>query len=211
MRPSIPTAVLLDATAMIVAERGFGGVRMDAVAARAGVAKGVPYGRFEGKEALLRAMIDREFVLSMRRALELVEADPEGGRLSRMWIHAVSALHDRPALVRLYTDPDSPLGALAAERSGRLAGRAGLGADFLRRLQGLGLVDPGLDPDALAANLALWNLALATASPADLDVLLSGMGDLLARGADTGSGDAGAGVTAFAALVESLVSERSPA
>src|SRR5690606_28958286 len=130
MRPSVPTSVLLDATAAIVVERGFDGVRMDAVALRAGVAKGVPYGRFASKDELLRAMIDRELVLAMRRSAELVAADPEGGRLSRIWVHAVAALHSRPALLRLYSGDGSPLAGVAAERSARTRIRSIIGAEF---------------------------------------------------------------------------------
>lgn len=211
MRPSIPTSVLLDAAAAIVADRGFEGVRMDAVAARAGVAKGVPYGRFPSKTELLRAMIDHELALAMRRAVELVEADPDGGRLSRIWAHSVAALHSRPALVRLYSGKDSPLPAATADRAERTPARAAIGADFIRELQATGLVESGIDAESLAMNLTLWNRALAMDSSRltpDLDSLIGGMGDVLARAADTGRGDVAAGKAVFARFVGELVAER---
>ncbi|MFI6449982.1 helix-turn-helix domain-containing protein [Streptosporangium amethystogenes] len=55
-RPGVDTNVILDAAAELVAERGFGGVRIDEVATRAGVAKGVLYLRFTGPTRRLSAL-----------------------------------------------------------------------------------------------------------------------------------------------------------
>jgi AcrR family transcriptional regulator len=60
-RPRDPniTEALLDAAAELVAERGFAGVSMEAVAARAGVGKPAIYRRFSNKTALVVAAIAR--------------------------------------------------------------------------------------------------------------------------------------------------------
>ena len=55
---------LLDAAALLVAERGVDAVTMDAVAARAGVGKGTVFRRFGSRSGLVRALLDhseREF------------------------------------------------------------------------------------------------------------------------------------------------------
>ncbi|WP_241385856.1 TetR/AcrR family transcriptional regulator [Rhodococcus sp. CH91] len=55
---------LLDAAALLVAERGVDAMTMDAVAARAGVGKGTVFRRFGSRAGLLRALLDhseREF------------------------------------------------------------------------------------------------------------------------------------------------------
>ncbi|MEU6717953.1 helix-turn-helix domain-containing protein [Nonomuraea sp. NPDC046802] len=208
VRPSVDTSVILDAAAQLIAELGFGGVRMDAIAARAGVAKGVLYLRFATKEELLRAVVDRELVLASRRSIELVEADPHGGSFSRLFGHAVTALHSRPALLRLYQEPSSPLRGLAPDAE-RVRARELLGTEFIRALQREGIVAADLDADVLAANLTLWNQALAAQAPhVGIDALVLGMGDLMARAVDTGVTDTSAGKRAFVAFAEALISER---
>ncbi|MET8340894.1 helix-turn-helix domain-containing protein [Streptosporangium canum] len=208
VRPSVETDVILDAAARLIAEQGFDSVRMDAIAARAGVAKGVLYLRFADKNALLRAVVDRELVLVTRRSIELVEADCHGGSFSRLYVHTVTALHSRPALLRLYQEPSTPLRGLAQD-SEHVRARELLGAEFIRTLQAEGIVAADLDADVLAANLTLWNQALATQAPTiGVDALILGMGALLARAADTGAADTTAGKHAFVAFAEALITER---
>ena len=208
VRPSVETNVILDAAARLIAEQGFGSVRMDTIAARAGVAKGVLYLRFADKNALLRAVVDRELVLATRRSIELVEADRHGGSFSRLYVHAVTALYSRPALLRLYQEPSAPLRGLAQDGE-HVRARELLGAEFIRALQAEGIVAADLDADVLAANLTLWNQALATqASAVGVNALILGMGALLARAADTGAADTTAGKHAFFAFAEALIAER---
>ncbi|MFF4991300.1 TetR/AcrR family transcriptional regulator [Streptosporangium saharense] len=208
VRPSVETSVILDAAAQVIAEQGFGGVRMGEVAARAGVAKGVLYLRFADKNALLRAVVDREVVLTARRSIELVEADPHGGSFSRLYVHAVTALYSRPALLRLYQEPSAPLQELARDGE-RLRARELLGAEFIRALQAEGVVTADLDADVLVANLTLWNQALAAQAPTvGADALILGMGALLARAVDTGTGDTTAGKRVFVAFAEAMIAER---
>ncbi|MFC4006438.1 TetR/AcrR family transcriptional regulator [Nonomuraea purpurea] len=208
VRPSVDTHVILDAAALLIAEQGFGRVRMDAIAARAGVAKGVLYLRFADKEELLRAVVDRELVLATRRSIELVEADPRGGSFSRLYLHAVTALHSRPALLRLYQESTSPLRGLAQDDE-RVRARELLGAEFIRALQAEGIVAADLDADVLAANLTLWNQALVAQAPrTGIDALILGMGELMARAVDIGVADTSAGKRVFVAFAEALISER---
>ncbi|WP_211717367.1 TetR/AcrR family transcriptional regulator [Nocardiopsis sp. MG754419] len=210
VRPGVDTSVILDATARVIAERGIEGVRMGAVAERAGVAKGVLYLRFTDKHDLLRAVVDREFVLATRHAADLVAADPGGGAFSRLYVHSLSALHARPALLRLYRDPATALRALATDAdTDRVRRRTLIGADFLRTLQDTGIVTGDLDADVLAENLTLWSLALAARAPhGDVDALILGMGDLVARAVDTDIADTTPGKRAFSAMAEALIEER---
>ena len=51
-------ALLLDAAALLVSERGVDAVTMDAVAARAGVGKGTVFRRFGSRSGLMHALLD---------------------------------------------------------------------------------------------------------------------------------------------------------
>ena len=208
MRPSVPTSVILDAAAELVAERGFADVRMDDVATRAGVAQGVLYLRFAGKDALLVAIVRRELALATRTTAAAVAADPHGGMLSRLFVHSVGALRSRPALLRFYRDDPAPLGRLARGRDDDHRPRALLGAALILDLQRAGLVHPDLDPDALAANLTVWSRGLVTrAHGDDVEALVLGMADLVARGADVPDADPDPGRAAIARFLDALLAE----
>lgn len=208
MRPSIPTAVILDAAADLVAERGFDDVRMDDVAARAGVAKGVLYLRFAGKDSLLVAIVRRELALAARRTADLVGADPRGGLLSRLFAHSVDALRSRPALLRFYRDDPSPVGRLVRASPDDHRSRALLGATLLRELQHAGTLAPELDADVLAANLTVWSRGLVTRVHGDdVESLVLGMADLIARAADVPEADPSPGSAAILRFVDALVAD----
>ncbi|MFC4560570.1 TetR/AcrR family transcriptional regulator [Nocardiopsis mangrovi] len=213
VRPSVDTGVILEAAAELVAERGFDSVTMAAIAGRAGVAKGVLYLRFSNKDELLAAIVAHEAARATRRTAELVEADPRGGMLSRLYVHSVTALHSRPALLRLYRGDPPHLARVVRDRDGsRHRSRALLGAGFIRELQAEGMVDPSLDAGVLAANLALWSHGLAARAPHDdLEALILGMGELVARAADTDVADSTPGKRCFARFAAALVREGAPA
>lgn len=72
---------ILDAALDVFIEAGFDAARMDDIAARAGLSKAGVYLYFDSKEALLRALIDREVAPVARRLAAFAEAgsaDPEG-------------------------------------------------------------------------------------------------------------------------------------
>ena len=71
-----PSEILAAALA-VFSERGFSATRLDDVAARAGVSKGTLYLYFDGKEALLKAVV-REALLPNLARIEARVADYEG-------------------------------------------------------------------------------------------------------------------------------------
>ena len=203
-RPSVDTEVILDAAAEVLAEHGSKRTTMDDISARAGVAKGVLYLRFDSKAALTRAVVDRESGLALATTRGEVAADPRGGLLSRLFVHSLTALHTRPFLRSLYMEelrPDQrPNDQKALYRT-----RLPIGADFVRRMRDAGMVRADLDPEALAANLAVWNVGLARTAPhEDLDQLILGMGELVARAADTDVTDTTPGKECFGRLADEL-------
>lgn len=213
VRPSVDTSVILDAAADLVADRGFDKSTMEAIAAHAGVAKGVLYLRFSSKDELLAALVDREVVLATRHTAQLVENDPLGGMLSRLYVHSVTVLHARPALLRFYREESSQLARLVRRvDEDRHRSRELLGAEFIRALQTRGMVVASLDAEALAANLSLWSYGLAVRAPhAEVESLILGMAEVLSRSADTDAVDTTPGKRCFAELAEALINERTAA
>ncbi|MDE3720795.1 helix-turn-helix domain containing protein [Nocardiopsis sp. N85] len=204
VRPSVDTAVILEAAANVLARHGPTRTTMEEIAARAGVAKGVLYLRFRGKEALLRAVIDREMGLALNVTREAVATDPRGGLLSRLFAHSLKAMHDRPFLVSLYQGSRSP-GGFGTDGPALHRSRGVLGVDFLRELSEAGMLRADIDASALAVNLAVWNVGLAATAPhEDVDALILSMGTLVARSADADVEDTDPGKECFARLADRL-------
>lgn len=91
MRSNSRREELLEAARAVVAQRGGGGLTLDAVAAHAGLSKGGVLYHFPTKEALIVAMVERELD-EMDRALEVAMAEeaasegPRGGAFARAYV-----------------------------------------------------------------------------------------------------------------------------
>jgi AcrR family transcriptional regulator len=94
---------ILDAALDEFIASGFDAARMDDIAARAGVTKGALYLYFEGKEAMLRALIEREVAPMVARLEALAEAPaPDPIELIR---HAARMVSGALANPRLFAVP----------------------------------------------------------------------------------------------------------
>jgi AcrR family transcriptional regulator len=78
--PRLPPAErreqLLDAALVVIADRGYGGVSMEAIAREAGVTKPVVYDLFGNLGALLRALLEREESRALVQLAEVMPAEP---------------------------------------------------------------------------------------------------------------------------------------
>lgn len=95
-RPAARPDEILDAALDVFVEAGFDAARMDTIAARAGISKAGVYLYFDSKEALLRALIDREIAPIATQLATFAEAggaDPEG-TLRLMATAAIERLSD---------------------------------------------------------------------------------------------------------------------
>jgi AcrR family transcriptional regulator len=107
----------LDVTAQLVLEKGTEAVTMEAVAAAAGVSKGLGYAYFSNRNELLLTLLNRELGELQRRSAEEVRAatDFEGRvRASiRAWFDVMS---QRGALIGTLMQAESIQGPLAERR-----------------------------------------------------------------------------------------------
>lgn len=78
--PRLPPAErreqLLDAALAVIAEGGYDGVSMEAIARQAGVTKPVVYDLFGNLGELLRALLDREEARALAQLAEVMPAEP---------------------------------------------------------------------------------------------------------------------------------------
>lgn len=98
----------VDAAAQIVVEAGPSAVTMDGVAARTGVNKRLAYRFFANRDALLRAVLDRELEESGRRARALLSENPDLDERVAVNVRAwLGVMQERgPLLFRLLFDQD---------------------------------------------------------------------------------------------------------
>ena len=77
--PARTKAAILSAATEIFAEKGFGGARVDDIAARAGINKRMLYHYFGDKEALYKSVLENTYVgiRSAEADLRLADRDPE--------------------------------------------------------------------------------------------------------------------------------------
>jgi AcrR family transcriptional regulator len=140
---------LLDAAKAVVAEQGFHGVSIEAVARRAGITRPIVYRHFEDLGALLEALVERETVRALAQLREFVPrqlaGDPREGLLAALGGY-LRAVESDPVTWRLMLVP--PEGA-----PGLLGERIALGrAAVIDQLAGtVGSPDPELTARALSA------------------------------------------------------------
>lgn len=110
---------LLDVAGDLIAERGLASVTMEAVAARAGVSKGLGYAYFDNSADLLVALFDREMAaLDARVTDALVGAVTFEEKLRAMLLAWFDVIADRGALMAALYVPDAA-GKLATRRRSR--------------------------------------------------------------------------------------------
>jgi AcrR family transcriptional regulator len=131
---------LIDATLQVIAEEGFSGASLEAIARRAGVTRGSIYSNFAGRDGLMTAAVasqgmrlDRTFGEALplgaqlrRFADDLLDQFPAGARdgalIIEYQLYAMSQPTLRPQLAAAYGDMFLKMTtALAGQYEGRLA------------------------------------------------------------------------------------------
>jgi AcrR family transcriptional regulator len=130
---------LLDATLRLIAEEGYQGVSMEAIARAAGVTKPVVYDLFGNLEGLLRELLDREERRALEQLDEVLAAATPDARPDQVLVEGVEAfigvVTSRPEAWRLILMPSEATPAIVREHVERNRRRI---ATQLERLMGWG-------------------------------------------------------------------------
>lgn len=204
------TAVM-DATVSVILQAGIRRTSIEQIAHVARISKGAVYLEFPTKEALLEAVVRREYRDYLDDALALVTADPDGGRLSNIYRHSIAALVNRPFMVALYTDDGQILAGLL-KGAEHYRPRMLLGVDFLTELADAKLLRADLDPALVSHLLGTLSLGplltepvLRDSSTPPIDVTFGLLADLVVPGLEPPTGgDPQRGADAFRRLVAGM-------
>ncbi len=77
---------ILDAAEKVFADKGLAKARMDDIVAEAGLSKGALYWYYKGKDAIIRAILDRVFAGEIREAEALVDAPGSASDRMRLFV-----------------------------------------------------------------------------------------------------------------------------
>ena len=144
---------ILDAAAGLFVRYGFDKTTVSDVAREAGISKGAIYLHFRSKDELFEVLLARETQAYSEHWLELIEADPEGGTLGRMYRNMLQALNasafmaaifkrDRRVLGNYLRKPDNLFRRRQNEYSTRY--------EFVKMMQEAGAVRNDIDPGVTA-------------------------------------------------------------
>lgn len=163
-RPLIPDrrARILAGAESLILERGFDAASVQAIAERAGIAKGAVYREFTSKDAILGALLQDSMARMTARSRALLGERP---RLSEAYRIGIEVLLDEPLMTAAFLDDAGVLGSYTATvRDGRYRERLLTAVTWLADLQQHGELDASIDAEALALALSSTTLGLLTAA-----------------------------------------------
>lgn len=177
---------ILTATADILMEGGYDAVTMPAIAERSGLDEPSVAELFETASEAMVAMLNREFSAMYAGIVDHIERDPRGGLLSRIYLYILSGIYERPLSRTLFViDRDALNRIMRSSHSFRYVPKVGIRGEMIQRLQEVGMVRRDVDATMISSVLSVCSAGLAITAPHDdLDTIIRGISDLLARGVD---------------------------
>jgi AcrR family transcriptional regulator len=193
------TSRLLDVASEIVAGGGFDTLTIEALADRADVPVATAVELCGSLEQALVLMLNREFTGIYLSMVDDIERDPDGGKLSRIYYYTLAAVYERPLARTLYTvDRDAMNSIMRNPNSFRYIPGVGIRADLIETMQRAGMVRRDVDAGTVSHMLTIFSAGLALTAPHDdLDRIVRGVTDLLARVVDANVEDTTPGKAAF--------------
>ena len=196
-----PTDVdrVLTATADILMSDGYDAVTLSEIAARSGFDEASVTELFESPSEAMVAMLNREFAAMYAGIVDHIERDPRGGLLSRIYLYILSGIYERPLSRTLFViDRDALNRIMRSSHSFRYVPQVGIRGELIARLQEAGMVRRDIDATMVSSVLSVCSAGLAITAPHDdLDTIIRGISDLLARGVDAQVDDTQPGKLVF--------------
>lgn len=208
--PLIDVDRVLDAAADLIVNDGYDAVSMATIAERSGYDEGELRPLFDSSGDVLISMLNREFSRIYAGVVDNIERDPRGGLLSRVYLYILTSLYERPLARSLFLIDRSALNAIMRNNTSfRYQPQIGVRGELIEALQEVGMVTRDVDPFRLSAVISSFTAGLALTAPHDdLDTVVRGLSDLLARGVDNDVADTEPGKQVFYQWATSLTGSR---
>ncbi|MCU1549693.1 MAG: TetR family transcription regulator [Glaciihabitans sp.] len=211
MPGDVPLAVrIMDAAGELIVRDGFEKLTLKRVARAAGTTDAMVVAEFGSLNEALVLMLNREFTAIYRAIVDHVERDPRGGLLSRIYFYTLAAIYERPLARILYTgDPIAMNSIMRSANSFGYVPGVGIRSEFIESMQRAGMVQRDVDARMVSHMVTIFSAGLALTAPhEDLDLIVRGVTDILARVVDVQVEDTTPGKVAFYQWAMSLVEAR---
>lgn len=197
---------ILTAAADVLMADGYDAVTLASIAERAGLDEPAVRELFDTPGDALVAMLNREFSAMYAGIVDHIERDPRGGLLSRIYLYILSGIYERPLSKTLFViDRDALNRIMRNSHSFRYVPQVGIRGEMIERLQAAGMVRRDIDASMVSHVLSVCSAGLALTAPHDdLDIIIRGISDLLARGVDAQVTDTTPGKRVFYEWATSL-------
>ncbi|MEO6532749.1 MAG: hypothetical protein ABIO06_04135 [Pseudolysinimonas sp.] len=199
MAPSANVDDVLDTASAIVLQDGFESASLRTIASQSRITEEELLQLFGSAGQLFVSLLRRELRGLFTVIVDHMDRDPLGGRLSRIYRHTLSAVHERPLARLLYlTDPVALNTIMRAAHGFDFMPTLGVSAEFIDEMKQVGMVRDDVDATSLSAVITAVSAGAALVAPhEELDNLIGGLTVLLERSADTDAVDTTLGKTAF--------------
>lgn len=204
---------VLDAAADIIVNDGYDAVTMKSISEKSGYPVSEIETVYDSSGDVLISMLNREFQRIYSSIVDNIERDPRGGLLSRVYLYILTALYERPLARTLFIIDRSALNAIMRNNSSfRYVPQIGVRGELIEALQEAGMVRRDIDAFRLSAVISSFTAGLALTAPHDdLDAVVRGLSDLLARGVDEHVDSTEPGKQVFYQWATSLTQPRAEA
>jgi len=153
---------ILHATTLLVSHYGYDKTTVSDIAKNAGVSKGAIYLHFKSKDDILEALLIDAMYNFSRSWFEAVETDPEGGRISRMYLNMLTVLDDHPFMAIIMRKDPGILGNYLKQPGNffETQQNTGMRHEFITLMQEAGAVRKDLDPAVTAHIMDIFSYGL---------------------------------------------------
>ncbi len=156
---------IIDAASSFFVQYRYDKTTVSDIARRAGVSKGAIYLHFDSKDALLEALFLRETQRYTQKWAELLEADPDGGRIGPMYKNILITLMDSPFMSAIFSQDNRVFGTYLRKPDNifqkmRSAQTEQPRYRFVMMMQEAGAIRPELDPAVVAHIMTMLSYSL---------------------------------------------------
>lgn len=155
---------ILAAAAQPVVQFGYDKTTVSDIARQAAVSKGAIYLHFKTKEDLFETLLTHELRSFGEKWLEIVEADPEGGTIARLYRNMLQALETSPLMTAMLREDAHVFGNYLRRSSSRLRSHHGRSTrhEFIAKLQKVGAIRKDIDPKITAHIMNMLSYGLVS-------------------------------------------------
>lgn len=180
--------LILDAACGLFIEFGYDKTSVLEISKAAGIGKGTIYLYFKSKLEVLENLLMREMYQHNIRWIDLVENDPQGGLLDRMYINQLLALKNSTFMMAVFRKDTKVLGSYLKNSKSMFSqgSMSTIRKEFVEMMQAVNCIRQDLDPEIVAHIMDMIAYSLVSIGDIkshedipDFDKLMTGIAQMM--------------------------------